>query len=101
MQPNPQPGPELVAFSDVDRHQRRFCARRTSECLEVAAAAGWPSLSCASCSAYTPLQGLALRVEIVCLVLLGERMALIATGQRDHLGDPRPGDGEEGERDAA
>lgn len=89
--PNPTAGPAFVAFGDVSRHRRAFCARQ-SGCLDIASAASWPSLSCAHCAAYEPMQGLALRIEIVCLLALGERMALIATGAREYLGDPRAGE---------
>ena len=69
MTPAPQPGPERLAVADVDRYQRRFCARRPG-CLELAAANRWPSLSCIGCDAYAPLTGLALQIEVATLVHL-------------------------------
>lgn len=87
--PNPQPGPDLVTFDDIDHLQRRYCARR-AECLRVAASHNWPSFTCGSCSVDQLLVGEPLRAERIRLLGVARVVMEMLRGERDSVGEPRP-----------
>lgn len=56
MTPNPIKSAAIYSPDDAPAFRRLDC-RRARDCLTIADRAGWPSYSCASCSAFDPLDG--------------------------------------------